>query len=170
MLDGVLRDQAGVVGRAARDDDDLVDVAQVLVGQPHLVEREPPSSVEPAEQGVGDGLGLLGDLLEHEVVVAALLGGGDVPVDVEGLAVDGVAGEVGDGVAVGADLDDLVLTELDGVAGVADEGRDVAGEEVLALADAEHQRRVAAGADDDPGRVAVHRDQGEGALEPAAAP
>ena len=41
-----------------------------------------PSSVEPAEQRVGDRLRLLGDLLEHEVVVAALLGGGEVPVDV----------------------------------------------------------------------------------------
>ena len=39
---------------------------------------------EVAEQGVGDGGGLLGDLLEREVLVAALLGGGEIPVDVEG--------------------------------------------------------------------------------------
>ena len=31
--------------------------------------------VVPPEKGVGDGLRLLGDLLEHEQVVATLLGG-----------------------------------------------------------------------------------------------
>ena len=73
----------GVVRGTARDDEDLVDVAQVLVGQAHLVEQDVAALGEPAQQGVGDRLRLLGDLLEHEVVVAALLGGGGVPVDVE---------------------------------------------------------------------------------------
>ena len=41
VLDGVLRQQAGVVGGAAGDDEDLVDLAQVLVGQPLLVEHDP---------------------------------------------------------------------------------------------------------------------------------
>ena len=35
------------------------------------------------EQGVGHRGRLLLDLLEHEVVVAALLGGGEIPVDPE---------------------------------------------------------------------------------------
>ena len=78
-----LATRPGVVRGAAGDDEDLVDVAQVLVGQAHLVERELAGLGEPAEQRVGDGLRLLGDLLEHEVVVAALLGGRGVPVDVE---------------------------------------------------------------------------------------
>ena len=55
-----------------------------------------PLRAEPAEQGVGDRLRLLGDLLEHELVVAALLGGRGVPVDGVGLRLDGGAGEVGD--------------------------------------------------------------------------
>jgi hypothetical protein len=80
------------------------------------------------------------DLLEHEVVVAALLGGGEVPVDVERAAFDGRAGEVGERVAVATDLDDLVLPELDGVAGVLDECGDVTAEECLAIADAEDER------------------------------
>ncbi|BDZ49112.1 hypothetical protein GCM10025867_13530 [Frondihabitans sucicola] len=46
-----------------------------------------------------------------------------------------------------------------------DEGSDVAAEEVLAVAQADHQRRVAASADDDAGLVGVHDEQGEGALE-----
>ncbi len=86
VLDGVLGDQPGVVRGAAGDDEDLVDVAQVLVGQAHLVEHQLAGLAEPPAQRVGHGPRLLGDLLEHEVVVAALLGGRGVPVDVEVLA------------------------------------------------------------------------------------
>ena len=129
---------------------------------------QPAVVVEPAEQRVGDGLRLLVDLLEHEVVVAALLGGRQVPVDVVLAHLARVAVEVGDGDAVAAQLDDLVLAELDRVAGVRDERRDVGGEEVLALAAPDDQRRVAPGADHDVGGVGVDGDQGEGALEPAA--
>ena len=59
--------------------------------EPQLVEHD-AGAVEVAEQGVGDRLRLLGDLLVHEGRVAALLGGGQVPVDVEGAVVgDGLA-------------------------------------------------------------------------------
>ena len=104
---------------------------------------------------------LLLDLLEHEVVEAALLGGGEIPVDVEVRAIDGLPVEDGDRVTVGPDLDDLVLAELDRLAGELDEGGDVAAEEHLALADAEDQRRVAAGADDDVRVVGVDDNQRE---------
>ena len=83
MLDRVLGQQPGVVRGAAGDDEDLVDLAQLLVGQPLLVEHDAAVD-EVAQQGVGDRGGLLGDLLEHEVLVAALLGGRQVPVDMEG--------------------------------------------------------------------------------------
>ena len=97
VLDRVLGDQPGVVGRPAGDDDDLVDLAQLVVGQPHLVQGQRAVRADPAEQRVGDRLRLLGDLLEHEVVVAALLGGGRVPVDVVvGRTSAGAAVEVGD--------------------------------------------------------------------------
>ena len=82
VLDRVLRHQARVERRPAGDDEDLVGVPQVLLGQPDLVEDDLAVVGEPAAQGVGDRGRLLGDLLEHEVRVAALLGGGGVPVDV----------------------------------------------------------------------------------------
>ena len=168
VLDGVLGDHARVMRGAAGHDDDLVDVAQLVVREAHLVEAEPPVGADPAEQRVGDRARLLGDLLQHEVVVAALLGGGDVPVDVVLLDLGGLAGEVGDRHARPAQLHDLVLAQLDRVAGVRDEGGDVAGEEVLAVADADDERGVAAGADDDVGLAGVDRDQRERALQPAA--
>ena len=140
VLDRVLREQAGVERRTAGDDDDLVDLAQLAVRQPHLVELEPAVPAEPPEQGVGDRLGLLGDLLEHEVVVARLLRRFDVPVDVEPPAVHGAADEVRDADGVPRDGDHLVLAELHRVAGVVDEGGDVGREEVLPVAEPDHQR------------------------------
>ena len=69
--------------------------------------------------------------------------------------------------AAGRDRHDLVLPDRERVAGVLDEGGDIRAEEVLALAQADHQGGVAAGADDESRVVLVHREQGEGALEAA---
>ena len=95
---------------------------------------------------------LLVDLLVHEVVVAALLGGGGVPVDlVTAVPSAGLPSKSDDLVAVGGDRDDLVLAELERVAGVVDERRDVGAEEHLAVADADDQRGLRRAADDEPG-------------------
>ena len=125
-----------------------------------------PSTKWP-EQGVGDRGRLLGDLLEHEVLVAALLGGRQIPVDSK-LAVvrDVVAVEVGDPVAVGGDHYGLVLAEFDGIAGVLDECGDVGADEHLAVADTEHQRRGPTGGHDGARVVGVGEDQREMALQP----
>ena len=121
--------------------------------------------VHAAEQRLADRLGLLADLLLHEARPAALLGGGRIPLHLERAGGHGVAGEVGDLDRVGADRDDLVLADLHRLLGVLDERGDVRAEEVLALAQPDHERRVAAGADDDAGTVLVHDEQGEGAVE-----
>lgn len=86
----------------------------------------------------------------------------------EVLAAGGLAGEVGDLDRVGRDEHDLVLAQLDGLAGVFDEGGDIAGEVVLALAPADDQRRVPPGPDDGPGDGGVHGEQGESPLQPLA--
>ena len=96
VLDGVLRDQSRVVRRTAGHDDDLVDLSEFGVGEPHLIEVEAPVARDTAAQGIRHRLGLLSDLLEHEEVVAALLGGCRIPGDGEGLRLDGIAVEVGD--------------------------------------------------------------------------
>ncbi len=168
VLDRVLRHHRGIERGAAGDDDDLVDLAQLVVGQPHLVELQATVGRVSTQQGVGDGLRLLVDLLEHEPVEATLLGSRDVPVDVVVLGLGRVAVEVGDHDVVGRDRDDLVLAELDRVTGELDERGDVRAEEVLALAAADHERGVAARADDDVGVAGIADDQRERALEPAA--
>ena len=165
LLDGVLGHHAGVGGRAARDDGDATDAAELLVAERRELGDLHPPLAHATAQGVRDRLGLLGHLLAHERRPAALLGGGRVPRDVERLDLDGVAGEVGDGDAVGGDRDDLVLADRHGALRVLDERGDIRAQEVLALAEADDQRRVAAGADHDAGLVAVHGEQGEGAVE-----
>ena len=161
VLDGVLRDQAGIEGRAARDHDDLVDVAKLLFGQPHLVELQPPRSGVTTEQGVGHGVRLLEDLLAHEPVVAVLLGGREVPVDVVALALGRRAVEPGHLHALAGDGHHLVLAELERLAGVLDERRHVGAEEVLAVAEAHDERGVTARRHDTRGVLGVDGDEGE---------
>ena len=73
-LDQELADQRRVPRRAAREDDDALDLAQRLVGDLDLV-QEHPAALErrAAEHGLLDRPRLLEDLLEHEVLVSGLL-------------------------------------------------------------------------------------------------
>ena len=117
VLDCVLRHQARIEGGAAGHDDDLVDAPQLLGADADLVEDDLAELVGASEQGVGHARAAR-DLLAHEPVVALLLGGTEVPVDVEAAGVGGGAVEVRDDHAVAGQLDDLVLPQLHGVAGV----------------------------------------------------
>ena len=105
MLDGVSGDQPRMVRSATGDDDDLFDGVQLLEGRPRLVEVQPSVRQDPAQERVGDRTRLFGDLLEHEVVVSALVGGGVFPVflvDVVPVDLDRVAVVVGHGDGVRA--------------------------------------------------------------------
>ncbi len=139
-LDGVLGDRPGIRSRAAGDDHDLGDLPQLVLADAHLVEHQRSVLVGAAQQRVADGVRLLVDLLLHEGLEATLLCGGGVPGHLVGLAVAGGAVEVDHRAGVGGDRDDLVLTELQGVPGVADEGRDVGAQEVLPLPEPDDQR------------------------------
>ena len=164
LLDRVLADLAGVRRCAAGDHDDAGDAEEELVQPVELGDDDLPVAHAPA-QGVGDGVGLFRDLLGHERRPAALLGGSGIPGHFERLDLDGVAREVGDLDPRRSDRDDLVLPDGERVAGVLDERRDVGAEEVLALAEPDHERRVAARADDEPGLVLVHREERECTLQ-----
>ena len=74
-LDQILADQAGVPRRAAGDDRDLLQRAQTSRPAMFRSSRKISSPIErdAAEDRVARGGRLLEDLLEHEVLVAALL-------------------------------------------------------------------------------------------------
>ena len=114
----------------------------------------PPSSrrhapaLQPLADRLAQGVGLLVDLLEHEGLVAALLGGGVVPVDGRLGALELAAVEVEQRDALGRDHDQLAVLDLLDAARLLEEGDDVGGEERLAVAEADHQRALQARADD----------------------
>ena len=117
-----------------------------------------PSSTVVAGHAVGDGLRdrvrLLVDLLEHEGLVAALLGGVLVPVDLLDLALLlGAAEGSRKRVPCGGHDDDLVVLDQLHAARLGQEGGDRRGDEALAVADAHHQRALLARADEHLGLV-----------------
>ena len=73
------------------------------------------------------------DLLEHEVVIAALFRGVHVPVDVVVLLVDGAAALVVDADALRRDDGQLAVVHVDHVPGVAQQRRHVRGQKILSL-------------------------------------
>ena len=103
--------------------------------------------IQPPAQGVLDRFGLLEDFLEHVVVVAAgvdiarlQLQRLDPRIDVARVAVANphlLRGEHGQ----------LVVCQIDDLVGVAGQWRGVAGHEMLAVADAQHERAALPGDD-----------------------
>ncbi len=119
---------------------------------------------DAGRQGALDGLGLLVDLLEHEVLVAALFGGGDVPVDVLGDLVHRVAEAVIEAGGVFGEDDGVAVVEIDHIPGVFQDGRHVGGNEVLPLAKAEDQRALFLDRDHGAGQISAEDAQGVAAL------
>ncbi len=160
ILKQIAAHEPGVPGRPAADDIELAQAREVVrgdgdLGQVHRLALEG----DAAPQRVRDGARLLVDLLEHEVLVAALLGHRRRPRDGRLLParrlvrrdhadVDGVGRQ---------DRHPAVLDEHH-VAGVGEDGRDVARQVVGPLAEAEHQRARHPRADDHTrgGRVDDH--------------
>ena len=165
VLNGVLGNRSGIGGGSAGQHDDLGDRGQLLGGDAQLVKGQAAKGIRTTQQGVCHRCGLVKDFLFHEGIEAALFGAGRVPVDVEFLALGGIARKVGDAVGIGGDRDDLVLAEFHRAAGEVNEAGDIRAQEVLAFAQAQDQRGVAAGSDDNAGVIGVHCKQGERTLE-----
>ena len=159
-LDHELARQSGVPTGAASRDVHLVELAEIVVGDVHLVE-EHLAGVErdAAQRGVAHGARLLVDFLQHEMLEAALLRHDGVPGDVLHLAGDGLAFEVGELHARGRDDGEVAIAEKEQVAGVVQDGRHIAGDEVFVLAQADDRRRAIASGDNLVGLVG--RDDGD---------
>ena len=157
-----------MVGGTAGDDEDAIDGRKVLLAHAQLVEKDTLLAQTALEQAL-DGLGLLGDLLLHEVGVAAERCRGGVPVDVEGARVlDGGALGVVDGHLAGLlEEGDLAVLELDHVGGHACEGCDVRGGIGAVGRGGNHERRAVAGNHELAGGVGAHDGERPGALEAA---
>jgi hypothetical protein len=159
-----LATSARVVGGAAGDHEHLVDLAQLVLAHAQLVEQQPRPGRSP--RGLLDGQRLLVHLLEHEVLVAALLGRRQVPVDVVLVGRHRVAVQVGHVEAFGGHDHHLVVLQDHPVLGVVEEGGEVAGHEVLPVGLPRDQGQVLLGPDHHPRVVLVEHGQRERPLEP----
>ena len=110
-------------------------------------------------------LGLLVDLLEHERLVAALLGRLVVPVELFDLGMLDLGAVAEEARAGGRDLDDLAVVGEDRAARLREERGDVRREEVLALAETDDERRLVTHADEQVRLVVMDRDDREVAFE-----
>ena len=162
LLHDVPADDARVVRRAAGDDDDTAEIADLLLVEPEAVEHEMPVTDTVADR-LAHRLRLLVDLLEHERLVTALLGRLVVPVDrnhVGRAAVRAVELRAGR-----RDRDDVPVVREHDAVGMGEKRDDGRREEHLAVADADDEGSLAAHADEQVGMVVVDDDEGEVALE-----
>ena len=157
LLDRVAARDGSVVRRAGGEDHDAAQHPQRGVVDAEPVELEPAVAHAIADR-LGDGFGLLVDLLQHERLEARLLGALVVPVELDELALDraAVLGPQERG-AVARDRDEVAVLGEVHLARLAQERGRVRGEERLAAADADHERALMPRADEEPGMVAVDR-------------
>ena len=164
LLDRVARGDGGVVRGAGGEDDDPAQHLQRVVAE-EAFELEPAVAHAIADR-LGDGVGLLVDLLQHERLEAGLLGALVVPVELDQLTLDRAAvlgaQEAG---TVGRDRDEVAVLGEVHLARLAQKRCRVGGEERLVAADADDERALHAGADEQARVVAVDRDEGEVTLE-----
>ena len=114
-----------------------------------------PLGVDAAEEGRAESGWLLVDLLEHVVLVAAKLDGLGVPIHLEGLALDGLAGSGEHPDRRVGYLDDLTVLDDEKLVRLPEQGLHGAGQEVLPLPQTDDQRALVAGGDDLPGSSAL---------------
>ena len=166
-LDQVLADQGRVPARAAGGEDDAADPAELPGRQVQAAElRRRLGAAEPAAAGVDDRLGLLADLLEHVVRVAAQLDRVGLPVDPVDPRRDRPVLEVADLEVVGRQPDDLAVLEVGDPGRVRRDRHRVAGQQVLALAEPDDQRAAEPGADDLAGTPRADHRQAVRPLQP----
>ena len=134
-----------MVRRSAGHNEDLVDVPDLLIRHVQVPQHH-LTTLDAGGSGLPDGTGLLVDLLEHEVLVPALLGGGHVPVHMAVFLLDGAHLAVVYPDALSTENGQLAVVQIGDVPCVADDGRHVGGDHVLSLTEAQQQRRILPGA------------------------
>ena len=131
-LDGRLAYPSGVHGGTAGHQMNPTNLPQRLVGELGHPEHRHPV-LHPGADGGGDGGGLLVDLLEHKMGVAALLGGFDIPVRRQDGPLDRLAEFIVERKALRLADDDVPFFQDTVFLGVFQQGGDIRGHKVLPL-------------------------------------
>src|SRR5438105_10325236 len=135
--------------RSTRGDDDPIDALKVVAREVQSAQlREAFFHDQPATHRVLNGLRLLEDFLEHEVLEAALFDLIEIPVDAAHALADPACVEIQHLISVAGEHAHLAVVEVHDLSRVLEDRGDVAGDVELALAEAEQQRTSLARADD----------------------
>ena len=147
-LDQVLADQRRVPARPAGGEHDAADAAELAGREVQPAEdRGGLGAAEPPSAGVHDRLGLLANLLDHVVGVAAQLDRIRLPVQPIDPRRDRTVLEVAHLEVVARQADDLAVLQEGDPGGMGCDGDRVAGQQVFPLAQADDQRAAEPRAD-----------------------
>ena len=168
LLDQEAPDQARMARRAAGGDADPVDAEQHLVADAGLELHA--AVAEALADRVAQCGRLLVDLLEHERLVAALLGGLGVPGHEVLVARDLAPLDAEQRGALGRDDHELAVVDVLDAPRLGQERDHVGGQERLAGAEADHERALKPRADDHVGVQRRHHAEGEVAVQVEVGP
>ena len=118
---------------------------------------------KPSPHGVAHGVRLLEDLLEHVVRELSLVHVLRHELDLADLEARIGTRKRGNIEAIRPEGDDFVIVEIDRLARVRDDGANVAGKEMLAFPNAEHERAPAPRADKHAGNIRMNDGDAVGA-------
>ena len=157
--------QTGMVGSAAGHDLHRLDgFQQLLCTQPETV-RQHPAAGDASFQGIGNGPGLLIDLLEHIVAIFTPFHRIHRQTGFLDRALHTLAVPVVDDDAETADLGDVPLFQEQELLRHRQQGEYIGGDEVLTYAQTDHQRTAMAGGDQTVGFLFTDHPQGIGPVQ-----
>ena len=135
--------------RAARRDDDVVEALELFPAEIQAAELREAIVVDgAAAHRVLDGLRLLHDLLQHEVIETAFLDLVQIPIDARRALLHRFRIQIHDVITVLGQHRHLTVIEVHDLARMLENGSHVAGDVVLAFAETDEQRAALPGGDD----------------------
>ncbi len=149
-----------MIGSSAGYDVDGFDLRQVFPRQFDVIEPHHSVFIQPPADGFLDAVGLLVDLLDHEMRVPPLGGGFQVPGDLRQLFGDSFSLEIIDFDRVPGENRDVSIFQEVHIFGVFEQGGNVRGDEVLSLANPDHEGAVLARSDQNIRTILVDDSQG----------
>ena len=137
LFDGVFADEPRVGSSAARENDDAINR-----GKDFYIDSVNVNSIvfDAAKNGVRHRSRFFTDFFGHERTPSTLARCGGVPRDLKRLGLDRISVEVDDRNVLTRNGDDLVLPDGESFVGELDERRNIAAQEVLAVAKANDER------------------------------
>ena len=159
----ILAHHAHMVGRAAGDNIDFADAADFLLRHGQIAQHH-TTLLNTGRSRLTNGLGLLKNLLEHEVVIAALFRGVHIPVNMVMLLLHRPHQTVVHTDAAGTQNSHFPVVHVGNITGMTDQRRHIGGNEAAVFTVTQQQRCILAGGNHAVGVVSAYDTQCVSAL------